>query len=48
VQVEIAKKVFQEKVGETNGHGAMPIGKEPIIAQRFIFTTAMGHLVKKN
>ena len=40
VQVEIAKKVFEIMVGETNRHGAMSTGKKSIIAQRFILTTS--------
>jgi len=48
VQVEIANKVFEIMVGETNGQGAMSIGEEPIIAQRFISTTSMEHFVMKN
>jgi hypothetical protein len=48
VRVEIAKQVFWENGGETNGHETMSIGKKPIIAQRFIFTTSMDHFVKKN
>jgi len=38
VQVEITRKAFWMKVGETNENGAFSIGEKPIVAQRFILT----------
>jgi len=39
VQVEINRKAFWMKVGETEENGAFSTGENPIVAQHFIFTT---------
>ena len=47
VQVEITRKAFWMKVGETDENGAFSIGENPIVAQHFFLPQLRAVLSRK-